>query len=428
MMPARRRQQPARRVNESNRENGDMDINRRSLLAGASAAAILPASRARAQAQVIRLGVLSDMSGPYRDATGPGSVVMTQAAAAEFGARGFTVEVIQADHQNRPDVGANIARQWFDQGVDAILDVPTSSVAFAVNTIAREKNKVFLNSGAASSDLTGAQCSPNTVHWTYDTWMLAKGTGAAIVRTGGDTWFFVTADYAFGHALQRDTTRFVEAAGGRVLGAARYPFPATTDFSAFVVQAQASRAKVLGMANASTDTVNTIKAAREFGLHRNMKFAALLMGLVDVHALGLETGQGLLLTESFYWDLNDRTRALTARVRRANQDRPPAMVQAGCYGAALHYLKAVADMGVAAAKADGRAAVARMKAMPTDDDAFGPGRIREDGRKLHPVFLFEVKSPAESRGAWDYYKTAATTPGEDAFRPMAEGGCALVRS
>jgi branched-chain amino acid transport system substrate-binding protein len=213
-----------------------------------------------------------------------------------------------------------------------------------------------------------------------------------------------------------------------VLGAARYPFPATTDFSAFVVQAQASRAKVLGMANASTDTVNTIKAAREFGLHRNMKLAALLMGLVDVHALGLESGQGLLLTESFYWDLNDRTRALTARVRRANQDRPPAMVQAGCYGAALHYLKAVADLGAAAAKADGRATVARMKAMPTDDDAFGPGRIREDGRKLHPVFLFEVKSPAESRGTWDYYKVAATTPGEDAFRPANEGGCSLVRS
>jgi branched-chain amino acid transport system substrate-binding protein len=406
-----------------------MVMHRRSLLAGASAAAVAaPLSRARAQANTIRLGVLSDMSGPYRDATGPGSVVMTQAAAAEFGSRGFTVEVVQADHQNKPDVGANIARQWYDQGVDAILDVPTSSVALAVNQIAREKNKVFLNSGAATSDLTGSQCSPNTVHWTYDTWMLAKGTGAAIVRTGGDSWFFVTADYAFGHALQRDTTRFIEAAGGRVLGAARYPFPATTDFSAFVVQAQASRAKVLGMANASTDTVNTIKAAREFGLHRNMKLAALLMGLVDVHALGLESGQGLLLTESFYWDLNDRTRALTARVRQANQNRPPAMVQAGCYGAALHYLKAAADMGVAAAKADGRAAVARMKAMPTDDDAFGPGRIREDGRKLHPVFLFEVKSPAESRGAWDYYKVAATTPGEDAFRPLNEGGCSLVRS
>jgi branched-chain amino acid transport system substrate-binding protein len=405
-----------------------MDTTRRTLLAGTAAAAALPLSRARAQATTIRIGVLTDMSGPYRDTTGPGSVVLTQAAASEFGARGFTVEVIQADHQNRPDVGANIARQWYDQGVDAIVDVPTSSVAFAVNTIAREKNKVFLNSGAASSDLTGAQCSPNTVHWTYDTWMLAKGTGAAIVRTGGDTWFFVTADYAFGHALERDTANFVRGAGGRVLGQVRYPFPATTDFSAFVLQAQASRAKVLGMANASTDTVNTIKSAREFGLHRSMKFAALLMGVMDIHALGLESAQGLLLTESFYWDLNDRTRALTQRVRQANQNRPPAMVPAGCYGATLHYLKAVADMGVAAAKADGRAAVARMKAMPTDDDAFGPGRIREDGRKIHPVFLFEVKSPAESRGPYDYYKVAATTPAEEAFRPVNEGGCALVRS
>ncbi|WP_198369660.1 ABC transporter substrate-binding protein [Roseomonas rosulenta] len=405
-----------------------METSRRSLLAGAAATAAVPMARARAQGTAIRIGVLTDMSGPYRDTTGPGSVVLTQAAAAEFAGRGFAVEVLQADHQNRPDVGANIARQWYDQGVDVVVDVPTSSVALAVNQIAREKNKVFLNSGAATSDLTGAQCSPNTVHWTYDTWMLAKGTGAAIVRTGGDSWFFITADYAFGHALERDTANFVRNAGGRVLGQVRYPFPATTDFSAFVLQAQASRAKVLGMANASTDTVNTIKSAREFGLHRSMKFAALLMGVMDIHALGLESAQGLLLTESFYWDLNDRTRALTQRVRQANQNRPPAMVPAGCYGATLHYLKAVADMGAAAAKADGRAAVARMKAMPTDDDAFGPGRIREDGRKIHPVYLFEVKSPAESRAPYDYYKVAATTPAEEAFRPVAEGGCSLVRS
>ncbi|GGI97894.1 ABC transporter substrate-binding protein [Neoroseomonas lacus] len=405
-----------------------MEINRRSLLAASSLAAVAPLSRARAQGQTIRLGVLTDMSGPYRDSTGPASLLMTQVAAEEFAGRGFTVEVIGADHQNKPDVGANIARQWYDQGMDAIVDVPTSSVAFAVNQIAKEKNKVFLNSGAASSDLTGSQCSPNTVHWTYDTYMLAKGTGGAIVRNGGDTWYFVTADYAFGHALQRDTSRFVEAAGGRVLGASRYPFPQTTDFSAFVLQAQASRAKVLGMANASGDTINTIKAAREFGLHRTMKLAALLMSSTDIHALGLDAGQGLLLTEAFYWDLNDRTRALSSRVRARNQDRPPSQVPAGCYGAALHYLKAVADMGAAAAKADGRAAVARMKAMPTDDDAFGPGRIREDGRKLHPVYLFEVKTPAESSGPWDYYKVAATTPAEEAFRPLAEGGCPFVHS
>jgi branched-chain amino acid transport system substrate-binding protein len=414
----------------SARGDGLASLPRRGLLAaGAAAAALggLPA-RPRAQASTIRIGVLTDMSGPYRDATGPGSVVCTQQAAAEFADRGFTIEVLQADHQNKPDVGANIARQWYDQGVDAIVDVPTSSVALAINQIAREKNKVHLNSGAATSDLTGPQCGPNTVHWTYDTYMLAKGTGAAVVRQGGDTWFFLTADYAFGHALQRDVSRFVEQAGGRVLGAARYPFPATTDYSAFLLQAQASRAKVLGLANASTDTVNSIKQAREFGLHRNMRFAALLMGVIDVHALGLDSAQGLLLTESFYWDLNDRTRAFAGRVRPRNQNRPPAMVPAGCYGATLHYLKAVADMGVQAAKASGVEVVNRMKAMPTDDDAFGPGTIRADGRKLHPAYLFEVKAPQDSRGAWDYYKVAATTPGEEAFRPLAEGNCPLVRS
>jgi branched-chain amino acid transport system substrate-binding protein len=377
---------------------------------------------------VIRIGVISDMSGPYRDTTGPGSVALTQQAVQDFGSRGFQVEVLQGDHQNKPDVGASIARQWFDQGVDAVVDLPTSSVALAVNQIAREKNKVHLNSGAATSDLTGAQCSPNTVHWTYDTYMLAKSTGAAIVKTGGDSWFFITADYAFGHALERDTSNFVKAQGGRVLGNVRYPFPATTDFSAFLLQAQASRAKVLGFANASTDTVNCIKGAREFGLQRSMKFAALLMGIVDVKSLGLEAGQGLNLTEAFYWDLNDRTRALTERVRAKNEGRPPAMVPAGCYGAVLHYLKAAADMGVAAAKASGVEAVNRMKAMPADDDAFGASTIRPDGRCIHPAYLFEVKAPAESRNPWDLYKLAATTPGEEAFRPLAEGGCPLVRS
>jgi branched-chain amino acid transport system substrate-binding protein len=383
----------------------------------------------RAQAtNTIRIGVITDMSGLYRDTTGPGSVALTQQAVQDFGSRGFNVEVLQADHQNKPDVGANLARQWFDQGVDAIVDLPTSSVALAVNQIAREKNKVHLNSGAATSDLTGAQCSPNTVHWTYDTYMLAKSTGAAVVRTGGDSWFFITADYAFGHALERDTANFVRAQGGQVLGSVRYPFPATTDFSAFLLQARASRAKVLGFANASTDTVNCIKGAREFGLHRAMKFAALLMGVVDIKSLGLDAGQGLLLTESFYWDLNDRTRALTHRVRAKNEGRPPAMVPAGCYGAVLHYLKAVAEMGVAAAKASGVDAVNRMKAMPCDDDAFGPGHIRPDGRKIHPGYLFQVKTPSESRDPWDLYKVVATTPGEEAFRPLAEGGCPLVRS
>jgi branched-chain amino acid transport system substrate-binding protein len=406
-----------------------MSMNRRGVLAAGAATAMggLPAARAQGS-QTIRIGVMNDMSGPYRDSAGPGSVVLTQQAVQDFGSRGFTVEVLQADHQNKPDLGASIARQWFDQGVDVVADLPTSSVALAVNQIAREKNKVHLNSGAATSDLTGPQCSPNTVHWTYDTYMLAKSTGAAIVKSGGTSWFFITADYAFGHALERDTGNFVRAQGGSVVGGARYPFPATTDFSAFLLQAQASGAKVLGLASASTDTVNAIKGAREFGLQRRMKIAALLMGLPDVKSLGLESGQGLLLTEPFYWDLNDRTRALTQRVQAKNQNRPPAMEPAGCYGMVLHYLKAVADMGVAAAKASGAEAVARMKAMPTDDDAFGPGSIRADGRKIHPSYLFQVKAPAESRGPWDLYALLATTPAEEAFRPLAEGGCPLVRS
>ncbi|WP_431269538.1 ABC transporter substrate-binding protein [Dankookia sp. P2] len=370
---------------------------------------------------MIRLGVLTDMSGPYRDTTGPGSVVLTQQAVQDFGSRGFQVEVLQADHQNKPDVGANIARQWFDQGVDAVVDLPTSSVALAVNQIAQEKNKVHLNSGAATSDLTAAQCSPNTVHWTYDTYMLAKSTGAAIVRTGGDSWFFITADYAFGHALERDTSSFVRSAGGKVLGNVRYPFPATTDFSAFLLQAQASRAKVLGFANASTDTVNCIKGAREFGLQRSMKFAALLMGIVDVKSLGLEAGQGLNLTEAFYWDLNDRTRALTERVRAKNEGRPPAMVPAGCYGAVLHYLKAVADMGAPAAKASGVEAVNRMKAMPADDDAFGASTIRPDGRCIHPAYLFEVKAPGEIAQSLGSLQAGGHHPGRGGL-PAARRG------
>jgi branched-chain amino acid transport system substrate-binding protein len=407
-----------------------MILDRRGLLVGAGAAS-LPFSGARAQAgPTLRLGVLSDMSGPYAAVTGPGSVVCTRQAVEEFASGlGLRVEVLQADHQNRPDVGLNIARQWYDQGVDAVVDVPGSAIALAINTLAREKNKVFLNSGAATSDLTGPACSPNTVHWTYDTHMLASGTGAALARAGGDTWFFITADYAFGHALQRDTTTFVERAGGRVLGAARHPFPQTTDFASFLARAQASRAKVLGLANAGTDTENCVKQAREFGLTRTMRIAGLLMSCGEVHALGLETAQGLVLTESFYWDLNDRTRAFSRRVQpQLPQRNMPFMVQAGCYGITAHYLKAAAALGAAAVRSDGRAVVERMKAMPTDDDAFGPGRIRADGRKLHPAYLFQVKTPAESRGTWDYYKTVAVIPPEEAFRPESEGGCALVRT
>ncbi|PWC26446.1 ABC transporter substrate-binding protein [Teichococcus aestuarii] len=405
---------------------------RRHLLAG-TGAALLAGRSARAQAkQTIRIGVLTDMSGPYRDPTGPGSVACARQAAEEFMAAhpGITVEVLSADHQNRADTGSTIARRWYDQeGVDMILDVPTSSVALAVAGVTRDKDKVFVNSGAATTDLHGAQCNPNTVHWTYDTYMLAKSTGGALTRAGGDSWYFITADYTFGHHLQRDTTRFVEEAGGKVLGGARYPFPSTTDFSSYLVQAQASRAKIIGLANAGADTVNAVKQAREFGLTRRAKMATLLMAIADVHGLGLENAQGLLLTESFYWDLNDRTRAFARRVTpKMPAGLPMGMIHAGCYAGALHYLKAVADLGPEAARRSGRAVVERMKAMPTDDDAFGAGTIRADGRKLHPSYLFEVKSPQESKGPFDYYKLVQTTAAEEAFRPMAEGGCAMTRA
>ena len=410
------------------------DASRRGVLAGAAAAATwgaLPIARARAQAaNTIKIGVLGDASGTYRDLGGPGSTVCVRQAIQEFGAQGFNVDVVEADHQNKPDVGSTIARQWFDRdGVDMITDGTTSSVALALNQLVKEKNKVMLNSGAATSDLTGAACTANTIHWTYDTWMLAKSTGGAMVRAGGDSWYFITADYAFGHALERDTGEFVRAAGGRVLGNVRTPFPGTTDFSSFLLQAQASRAKVIGLANAGADTTNCIKQAAEFGItSRGTKLAGLLVFISDVHALGLQTAKGLALTETFYWDLNDKTRAFTGRVRpRMPANSPPTMVQAGCYSAALHYLKAVKAMGVAAAKASGAAAVERMKAMPVVDDAFGDTSIRADGRRITPAYLFEVKTPGESHAPYDYYKLLQTTPAAEAFRPMAAGGCSLAR-
>ncbi|MBS7809302.1 ABC transporter substrate-binding protein [Roseococcus pinisoli] len=409
-----------------------MTLQRRTLLSAAAAAPLAGAlsHKARAQANTIKIGVLTDMSGPYRDLAGPGSLKAVQMAVQEsgIGQRGVTVEIVSADHQNRPDVGSTIARQWFDRdGVDVIVDVPTSSVALAVNGIVREKNKVYLNSGAGSADLTGSACSPNTIHWPYDTWMLANSTGGAMVRSGGDSWFFITADYAFGHALERDTSEFVRGAGGRVLGSVRTPFPGTTDFSSFLLQAQASRAKVIGLANAGADTINTIKQAAEFGITRGgTKLAGLLVFISDIHSLGLQTAQGLVLTETYYWDLNDKTRGVSTRMALPGGAKPT-MVQAGCYSAALHYLKAVADMGVAAAKASGTETVNKMKAMPTEDDAFGTGSIRADGRKIHPSFLFEVKKPGESSNPWDYYKLVSTTPADQAFRPLAQGGCSLVR-
>ena len=404
-----------------------MPISRRRLLASASAAAALPRIR-RLEAQgakAIKLGVLTDLSGTYRDTTGPGSVACTQQAAEDFGDKGFKVEVISADHQNKPDVGAGIARQWFDtEGVDAIVDVPTSSVALAVNNICKEKNKVFLNSGAATTELTGKQCTPNVVHWTYNTYMLAKSMGTNVVKQGGASWFFITADYVFGHQLQRDTTKFVLDAGGKVLGSAAYPFPGTTDFSSFLIQAQASGAKVLGLAMAGNDTVNSIKQAHEFGLQ--MQIAGLLMELIDVKAIGQDAAAGLLLTESFYWDLNDRTRSFAKRVQKRLADWAPNMVQAGCYGASMHYLKAVADIGVDKAKSDGAAAIARMKQFAINEDAFNSGSVREDGQALIPVYLFQVKPPSESKGEWDIYKTLITTPADQAWQPL-DPECPLVK-
>ena len=411
-----------------------MPITRRALLAAPLAAplATLVPRAARAQTTpTLRLGVLTDLSGPYRDTGGAGSVAGASQAAAEAMAHfpALSVEVLQGDHQNKPDIGATIAREWIDRdGVDAIIAVPNSGVGLAVAQVCREKDRVFLCSGAATVDLTGARCAPTTVHWTVDTFMLASSTGGALVQRGRDTWFLLVADYAFGQTIQRDVTTLVERADGRIAGAVRYPFPQTTDFSAFLVQARASGAKVLGLANAGADTINCIKQAAEFGLPQSgMSIAALLIFVGDVHALGLPAAQGLLLTESFYWDLNDRTRAFSSRIApRMPANWRPNMEHAGSYGAALHYLKAAADMGAATAKASGAATVARMKAMPTDDDAYGPGRIREDGRLMHPAYLFQVKTPAESTGAWDYYKLVNTTAPEQAARTLAEGKCAML--
>ena len=410
-----------------------MPISRRGLLGSAAATLpILGARPGRAQAGgTLKIGVLTDLSGPYQDITGSLAVAAAQLATEDFGVagKGFKAEVVQADHQNKADIGAGIARQWFDRdGVDVILEVANSAVGLAVAGVAKDKNKVYLNSGSATSDLTGSACNANTIHWVYDTYMLAKSTGGALVKAGGDSWFFITADYTFGQALQRDVTGFVTEAGGKVVGSIKYPFPGTTDFSSVLLQAQASGAKILGLANAGADTVNSIKQAHEFGLTPKMKLAGLLVFISDVHSMGLPVAQGLVLTDSFYWDLNDRTRKFSERLKPKSPARRPTMVQAGVYSSALHYLKVASAMGVAQAKQDGAATVAQLKATPTDDDAFGAGTIRADGRKLHPSYLWEVKTPAESKGPWDYYKLIATTPADQAFRPIDKGGCALVRA
>jgi branched-chain amino acid transport system substrate-binding protein len=398
----------------------------RPLIALGALLLLATAAQAEISDGVVKIGVLNDQSGTYADLAGPGSVVAARMAVEDFGAakKGLKVEILVADHQNKPDVGSQIARQWFDvDKVDVIMDVPTSSVVLAINQIAREKNKALIVSTGATSDLTGKACSPNAIHWTYDTWALANGTGSAIVKTGGDTWFFLTADYAFGHALERDTEAVVVKNGGKVLGKVRHPFP-TADFSSFLLQAQASKAKIIGLANAGADTTNAIKQGAEFGITKGgQQFAGLLVFLTDVHALGLDKAQGLLLTEAFYWDLNEQTRAWSKRFAERHRGAMPTMAQAGVYSAVLHYLKAVEALK----SDDGPKVIAKMKQMPTDDPVFGKGMVRADGRHVHPMYLFEVKKPSESKGPWDYYKVRATIPADQAFRPMDQGDCPLVK-
>ena len=395
-------------------------------LAGLVAALTISAA---AQAQIgkdtVKIGVLADMSSLYADLGGPGSVEAAKMAVADFGdtVDGKKIEVISADHQNKPDVGAAIARQWFDQdGVDMITDLTTSSVALAVQEVARAKNKVILINGAASSDLTGKACAPTSVHWMYDTVALANGTGAAVVKAGGDTWFFITADYAFGHALERDTAEVVKANGGKVLGAVKVPLN-NADFSSFLLQAQASKAKIIGLANAGGDTINSIKQAAEFGIVASgQKLAGLLVFATDVHSLGLKTAQGLQLTEGFYWDQDDQTRAWSKKFFD-KMKKEPTMVQAGVYSAVTHYLNAVK----AANSIDGPAVMKQLKSAPINDFAIRNGNIQEDGSLVHDMYLFEVKKPEESKGEWDLYKSVSTIPGAQAFKRPKGNECPLVK-
>ena len=398
-------------------------------VAGFALLACSVSSAALAQDKVVKIGVLTDQSGLYQDLGGAGSTLAAEMAAEDSGlrAKGWKVEVISGDHQNKPDIGVNLARQWLDvDKVDVIADINNSSVALAVNNVTREKNAIHLNSGAASTDLTNAQCSPNTVHWTYDTYMLAHSTGKALVKAGSDSWFFLTADYAFGSALERDASAIIKESGGKVVGGVKHPLN-TSDFSSFLLQAQASKAKIIGLANAGGDTTNAIKQAAEFGIVTGgQKLAAMLLFITDVKSIGLQTAQGLNLTETFYWDLNDKTRAFSERfAKRMRKGSPPTMTHAGVYGGLLHYFKALEAMG--GNPHDAAKVVAKMKTMPTDDPLFGPGAIEPNGRAIHPAYLFEVKKPSESKGPWDLYKLVGTTPADQAFLPIGQSTCALLK-
>src|SRR5437899_4367784 len=403
-------------------------------LARNSAALIVLASfglagPAFAQDKTVKIGVLNDMSSLYADIGGPNSVAAVKMAVEDSGlkGKGWNIEVLSGDHQNKPDIGVNIARQWIDADkVDAIADTPNSGVALAVSNLVKEKNSVLLNSGAATADLTGKAGIPHTLSSTYDTYMLANGTGKALTKAGGDTWFFLTADYAFGHALERDTGNVVTQTGGKVLGAVRHPLN-TSDFSSFLLQAQSSKSKVIGLANAGGDTTNSIKQAAEFGIIAGgQKIAPLLMFINDVHALGLKTAQGLTFTESFYWDLNDQTREWSKRFQKVSpKGSMPSMTVAGLYAGVLHYLKAMDALG--GNPHDGAKVVAKMKELPTDDPLFGKGPLRIDGRRIIPAYLFEVKKPEESKYPWDYYKLIATISADDAARPLEASECPLVK-
>jgi branched-chain amino acid transport system substrate-binding protein len=404
-----------------------MNCLKRRLLGLAALTAALACGTAQAQQITVKIGVLSDMSSLYADIGGPGSLAAAKMAVEDFQKAHhpkFKIEVVGGDHLNKPDVGSQIARKWYDEeGVDAIVDVPNSGVALAISQITKEKNKAFLASGPGSSDLTGAKCSPNTIHWVYDTWMLANGTGTAVVKTGGDTWFFITADYAFGHALERDATSAVTKAGGKVLGGVKVPLN-NQDFSSFLLQAQASKAKIIGLANAGGDTINSIKQAAEFGIVKGgQHLAGLLVFISDVHGIGLDKAQGLILTENFYWDLNDKTRAWSKRFAAVDNGKMPTMVHAGVYTSVLEYLNAVTAIN----SDDGGKVIAQMKKKPFDDPLFGKSHVREDGRNVHDAYLFQVKTPAESKGPYDYYKLLATIPADEAFRPLKDGGCSLVK-
>jgi len=403
--------------------------NRIAALLLGSALTLAAGSLAVAQDKTVKIGSLSDQSGLYADLGGPGSTLAAQMAVEDSGmtAKGWKIDVISGDHQNKPDVGTAIARQWFDvDKVDVIVDVPNSGVALAVKNVIKEKNGVYINSGAATSDLTNAQCSPNTVHWTYDTYMLAHTTGQALVKAGGDSWFFLTADYAFGAALERDTTAVILANGGKVVGGVKHPLN-TSDFSSFLLQAQSSKAKIIGLANAGGDTTNSIKQAAEFGIVKGgQKLAALLLFITDVKAIGLETAQGLNFTETFYWDMNDQTRAFSKKfAARMKNGAPPTMVQAGVYSGLIHYFKALEALG--GNPHDGIKVVDKMKSIPTDDPLFGKGEIEPNGRTIHSAYLFEVKKPSESKGPWDLYKLVGTVPGDQAFTPLDKSSCPLLK-